>query len=587
MSFLAVIYEFVIFPLLLGLLWLGKKERAGFSKIYIRGYFSMLALFELAAVPMAAAGKRFGELFDIWRICVPAAGGAALLVLLIRRKAVIKWGRELFENARIIKEKLYRLVVVMIVAMLFSIVFVLPSESDDTPETAGITADTDTMYVYEPYTKLETGIAFSEKSSSPLEMLYVAGAVSAGTDTTFFIHMVLPFFLLPLFYAVCWELSGNFWPELSKRRLFVVFMMIFYSAACYTRTIPAMGVFQNIWNAASLFASCGIPALLSQCFRILRQRSRGEKFLFKDVFFLIILAAANQLMIGRGAALSALAVLTCTGILLYRKLCRNVSESSGRGVGGLLERTPGIFGALFCIVMLLCWLHEGIRNSWLSFGRDTVYISLLFLAVIWIFLYEKNRAQNNLFLYTVCSVFLILVLQLLSMAALHRDMMPKTYYLIPYAPIVSYVGVRLAELPILRKNKWIIIILYAIIIQSGIGLEYHSASLFGNYNDKKVSQTVMRMAGCVKEAAGNDEPFLLAPSEIASQIQEYDVDIRVAYGATYNYPAEHTELLLELMEEYGGNCLILKEEYDDEKLLKSKGYRLAIIFDGYSLYYKK
>ena len=587
MSFLSVIYVFGIFPLLLGLLWLGKKERAGFSKIYVRGFFSMLALFEMTAAPMAVTGRRFGSLLELWRICAPATGGAAILILLIRRKTVIKWGKELFENTKIIKEKLYRLVVVMIVAMLFSIVFVLPAESDDTPETAGITVETDTMYVYEPYTKLETGITFSEKSTSPLEMLYAAGAVRSGLDTTFFIHMVLPFFLLPLFYAVCWELSGNFWRELSKRGLFVLFMMIFYSAACYTRTIPAMGVFQNIWNAASLFACCGIPALLSQCFQILQKRSQGAGVSVKEVFFLIIMAAANQLMIGRGAMLSVLAVLSCAGILLYRKLYRNAEGLLERGAGRWIERVPGIFGALFCGVMLLCWLHEGIRNSWLSFGRDTVYISLLFLAVIWIFLYEKNRTENSLFLYTVCSVFLILVLQLLSMAVLHRDMMPKTYYLIPYAPIVSYVGVRLAELPILRKNKWIIIILYAIIIQSGIGLEYHSASLFGNYNDKKVSQTVMRMAGCVKEAAGEEEPFLLAPGEIASQIQEYDVDIRVAYGATYNYPAEHTELLLELMGTYGSNCLILKEEYDDEKLLKSKGYRLVIIFDGYSLYYKK
>ena len=229
-------------------------------------------------------------------------------------------------------------------------------------------------------------------------------------------------------------------------------------------------------------------------------------------------------------------------------------------------------------------LLENIKNSWLSFGLGYVHIIVLYIALVWIFLYKKEKKKNNLYQFTLWGIFMVLGLQVVSLLLLKRGTMPKMYYLIPYALVIAYTGVEVCEQIKLRKNKWILIVLYAIIIQAGICLEYTGDFFLANYNIEKISSTVIRMAECIECIPMEESAYLYAPEEIASQIQEQDVRIRVAYGENYTYYESNVKLLLEAMEQYNCNCLVVKEQYDDEEYIKENGYELIIIFDGYSLY---
>lgn len=225
-----------------------------------------------------------------------------------------------------------------------------------------------------------------------------------------------------------------------------------------------------------------------------------------------------------------------------------------------------------------------IKDSWISYGTDTIHIALYFLALFWIMLYGKKKRENNLYWYAILSVLLIFGLQLL-MALLNRAAMPKTYYLLPFAALTAYVGVEISDRLILRKNKWIIVFLYAIIIQAAIGFEYTDEYFALHYNDQKLSSTAVQMADLIEGVEEIEDPFLLAPDTIASQIQEYDVDIRVAYGYGYSYIDNSLEQLLNRCQEYGCNFLVVPHVYDDEVYMKEIGYQQVAIFDGYSLYW--
>ncbi len=224
-----------------------------------------------------------------------------------------------------------------------------------------------------------------------------------------------------------------------------------------------------------------------------------------------------------------------------------------------------------------------IKDSWINYGTDTIHIALYFLALFWLMLYGKKKRENNLYWYAILSVAMIFGLQLL-MTLLHRQTMPKTYYLLPFAILTAYVAVEISDRLILRKNKWIIVFLYAIIIQAAIGFEYTDEYFALYYNDQKISSTAMQMAELIEQVEEIEEPFLLAPEDVASQIQEYDVNIRVAYGYGYTY-ADSLEQLLDKRMEYGCNFLVVPHEKDNEEYMKEIGYQQVAIFDGYSLYW--
>ncbi len=230
-------------------------------------------------------------------------------------------------------------------------------------------------------------------------------------------------------------------------------------------------------------------------------------------------------------------------------------------------------------------VFESIKNNWQTFEIDTVSLVFYWLAIAWFILYRKDRKRKNIYLYSVFITLLVIFLQG-ALTILGRPPMAKLYYLLPEAILVGYVSVEIFTKTMTAKKKWIIVLLYAIIIQAGTGWRFTTDYAFANYNDRKISSTVIQMADCIEGVERVKEPFLLAPEEISTQIQEYDTDIKVAYGEGYNYSEDNLENILYEMETYGCNFVIVKHVYDDEDWMKEQGLTQVIIFDGYSLYYK-
>lgn len=321
-SALILLYEYGICPLLLGTLWWKRSEKASASKMYVQGYMSMFALFLVCAVPAIRIGYGIHELADIWKIATLAAGGICVvrILLLLRRMSKEKM-LELKDNVGVWQRKLYPMFLIFLVALLLSAVFVLPSKQDDTAETVSIAMKAGAMYRYEPYSLTEGTAKVAEKLISPLEALYVASAAATSLDALMVLHLILPFFMLPFFFAVCWRVGRFFCKnDLEKCSLMVAFLLIFYSVACYTEVIPAMGPFQNIWNAQTLFVSCGMPVMLIWCLERIEAWKQKDLFYPLDWIFGIVILFANQLMMPDGAFISVLVLGICIGICVMGKV---------------------------------------------------------------------------------------------------------------------------------------------------------------------------------------------------------------------------------------------------------------------------
>ena len=91
------------------------------------------------------------------------------------------------------------------IAILFSVVCVKP-QMEQTVQTVMTSIDTNSAYIYQPYTGEQYPATQMEKIFSPYEMLYAVTAWVSGLHPALLIKVILPLFILPIFYVL---LLGN------------------------------------------------------------------------------------------------------------------------------------------------------------------------------------------------------------------------------------------------------------------------------------------------------------------------------------------------------------------------------------------
>ena len=308
-----------IMPFLMGMMWTKKNEPIGFARTYVAGYVNIWTIFYIIAVPMIVMGKMLSELTGIWQMILIAVPVLWLLQFIIRRKAYINQLKQYAKNVDVIKRFLRFVIAFAAVFMIVSIGFIIPSVEDDVPETVAITLDTDAMYQQQPYTKLP----YAEpelKIYAPIDMFYAVNADITDLEVPIFVHIVLPIFLLGFFYAVSWEVGGYFFKEkLEDRGLFSVFSMILYTVCMCTNRTASFGVFQNIWNGATMLCCCMLPLVAIWGLRLLDTVERKEKLDLRMIIVGILTIISAQLMLTKGALLSVLSLMCCVGIYIVRK----------------------------------------------------------------------------------------------------------------------------------------------------------------------------------------------------------------------------------------------------------------------------
>lgn len=313
------IYSLGIMPFLFGMMWTKKGAPIGLARTYVTGFVSIWAIFYVLAVPMIVMEMPLSALAQTWSIVMIVVPVLWVVQLIARRKAYVNQIKQYMKNIDMIKRCLPFVVVFAVVFVVVSVGFIIPSPEDDVPETVAITLDTDTMYQQQPYTKLPYGEP-ELKIYAPIDMFYAVNADITNIEVPIFVHIVLPVFLLCFFYAVTWEVGSYFFKEkIDDRGLFSVFAMILYTVCMCTNRTVSFGVFQNIWNGATMLCCCMLPLVAVCGLRLLDMVERKEKLDLQMIIVGILTIIAAQLMLTKGALLSVLSLMCCVGIYIVRK----------------------------------------------------------------------------------------------------------------------------------------------------------------------------------------------------------------------------------------------------------------------------
>jgi hypothetical protein len=326
------------------MLWCRKEKKMGSHRIYVQGYMTMFALFWVIAVPFIHQGRSLSQLAAVWVVVSVAAPVLVAGKMLVGRK-VLRGGcpktapqdergkaaaneelAYLSSNFRFACRNLKGLIGLTAVLMAVSIFFIAPSAKDDTPEIAGVSVQTDTLYVYQPYTHIPYG-NYSEGENSPLAMIYAVVSRLSGMNPTTMIHWCVPFFLLLLYAAVGWFAAAVLFSEgWTQKRLFTELWLVTGTVVVGADRALSVGIYQNIWNGVTLVAAVILPLVMAESVALLTEFSDSRKFRLHGMLLLAVTALAAQLAIKNGILLAALAFILCACGALIREGIRYVGK---------------------------------------------------------------------------------------------------------------------------------------------------------------------------------------------------------------------------------------------------------------------
>lgn len=300
---LLVIYLFFLVPWLAGAFIdaaAGVKRR-NISSTYANGFVAMLGIFWGVAVLFLYRGCTLEKLSMVWMLVTITICVASILA---NKKAIygcFKHKRKSENGHKTVKIAM----VVSIIAILFSVVCVKP-QMEQTVQTVMTSIDTNSAYIYQPYTGEQYPATQMEKIFSPYEMLYAVNAWVSGLHPALLIKVILPLFILPFFMCCYWEIGKFFFKQEKMQAVFLIIVEIIYYVPIYTAVeTPVTGIFRSCWNGSVMLECCILPYAFLQVMRMLNFMYGGEKNKVSDcvkhpvmmqaVLFIILYPAAQLL----------------------------------------------------------------------------------------------------------------------------------------------------------------------------------------------------------------------------------------------------------------------------------------------------
>lgn len=276
-----------IIPLCVGLIPVNLMEKRyrSLGVTYIAGFLSILAIFQIIAVPIVIMdGTRFKTivlLFSILTILLGIVGvymtwrtsqkevfsdeGEILPFLnFFWRNKEEKTVKKIYDKETREEGLLWVFVLLLIGFQLFMAFTTTSFDGDDAYYVVQsvLTDETDTLYRIRPYTGLSTGMDLRHSLAVfPIWIAYVARM--SGVHATIVAHSVLPLVLIPVTYWIYLEIGKKLLKrdrhKLPVFMIFICLMQIFGNVSIYTN---ATFFLTRTWQGKSLLANVVLPAII-------------------------------------------------------------------------------------------------------------------------------------------------------------------------------------------------------------------------------------------------------------------------------------------------------------------------------------
>ena len=258
----SAVYMWIIFPVVLGNIWLesGKKIMDHVAFTYLMGLISEWAAFLVLAKYAIARGMTLHELCRNWIIVL-------VILTLVALVLGIKQGHFSVRKLKKCRIEFVAGGVLLLLLVATGMICGGTNQSEYTVESVLTMYATDTLYQYDATTgqHLDEMLSVQKEeiendSKAPVEAYYAVNAFICKLNSTKFIKVLLPLFLLPFYYGVYDMWANALFPGNWKKRIgFQVVLWLWYASAIISEKAILFNILINCWNGETLFFTGLLP----------------------------------------------------------------------------------------------------------------------------------------------------------------------------------------------------------------------------------------------------------------------------------------------------------------------------------------
>lgn len=228
-------------------------------------------------------------------------------------------------------------------------------------------------------------------------------------------------------------------------------------------------------------------------------------------------------------------------------------------------------------------------NAYSSFG---INLTLLWIAIIYLYIQEESRQKRNLMYAVLVMMFLLLnpfTANNIVTFYMENESYHRIFAIIPSGVIIAY---GMAKAVSEEKKKMIgrgLLCCFVVVLLVSVNLTFTTENIGLTGNKYKVSDEVRELQQIVSEL-GN--VYVIAPREIGEQLREYDLSVRVMGGDDEKWGVINdisqnwtdSEKIKNYAVTYGANCIICPKEEKQAVGLDSKSFSIVAETKKYRVY---
>ena len=284
-SVLLLILLLVVVPLFVGLIpgYFIRSPRRSLPMIYICGFLSCMALFQIVCVPVVLTKPHEFSLVVVIYSCVLAALSIVGITLaVVERKLNGNRYAEVYKLDRVVSKDEIVMWILAILVILIQMVMALITQCFDGDDAyyvvqSLLTVETDTMYSIKPYTGLSTSLDLRHAlATMPMWVAYLSRI--SGMHPTIISHSCLGVVLIPLLYMIYYQCGRLlFRKDIRRLPIFLIFVSILYvfgNVSIYTNETFMM---TRTWQGKAILANICILAVTWLVLEIYDSENEGKE----------------------------------------------------------------------------------------------------------------------------------------------------------------------------------------------------------------------------------------------------------------------------------------------------------------------
>lgn len=220
-----------------------------------------------------------------------------------------------------------------------------------------------------------------------------------------------------------------------------------------------------------------------------------------------------------------------------------------------------------------------------SYDKNAFPLIFVFIALIYLVVKAKKE-QTNLLIFEIFGILLLVTPfignKIVTLWA-GNEANWTAYGVLCAIPLTAYVIVDVVQEEHDKKGKMALLLALLVTVQLGLGFSVTGEQFSLPGISGKISDTAVEVAELL---VTKNDPYVMAPVELAGDIREYSKDIQVFYTEGYNELQKDLTLLQPEADYYGCNVIILHVQNDKEAMMTAGGYGTRVCIGEYVIYEK-